>query len=425
MTDSEVKQEPPKAVAKCEACGKDSTLQCPTCLKLNLPKANFCSQDCFKAAWPTHKSVHAVAEARARFKPPPFKYTGPLRPHYVSPMRSVPAHIERPEYALTGRAKEEEKVKNSSKIHINSPEEIAGIREACRIGREVLDIAAHMVKPGVTTEDIDIAVHEATIARNAYPSPLNYYHFPKSCCTSVNEVICHGIPDARPLQEGDIINIDVSVYYKGFHGDLNETYLVGKVDEGSKHLVKTTYDSLMKSIEAVKPGALCRDFGDIISKVVRAHGYSAVRSYCGHGIGRHFHCAPNIPHYANNKAVGVLKPGMVFTIEPMINAGTWRDETWPDDWTAVTVDGKRSAQFEHTLLVTEDGCEILTARTANSVPFWWETDSKEASSSSAESSSSTDSSATTSGAVATGEGEEKKKKRKKKKAKKPASDVAS
>jgi methionyl aminopeptidase len=235
-----------------------------------------------------------------------------------------------------------------------------------------LDIAGQMVRPGVTTEQIDEAVHKATIAEDAYPSPLNYHFFPKSCCTSVNEVICHGIPDDRKLEDGDIVNIDITVFKDGYHGDLNETFLCGNVAPEYKKLVRTTYESLMHAIAAVRPGVACRDFGTIISKHVHAQGYQVVKSYCGHGIGDLFHCAPNIPHYARNKAVGICHPGMVFTIEPMINMGDWQDVTWPDDWTSVTKDGKRSAQFEHTMLVTEDGVEVLTARTADSVPLFWE-----------------------------------------------------
>ncbi|KAF3975645.1 hypothetical protein CMV_001124, partial [Castanea mollissima] len=190
-----------------------------------------------------------------------------------------------------------------------------------------------------------------------YPSPLNYHSFPKSCCTSVNEVICHGIPDARKLEDGDIVNVDVSVYYKGVHGDLNETYFVGNVDEESRRLVQCTYESLEKAIAIVKPGVRFREIGEVINRHTTMSGFSVVKSYCGHGIGELFHCAPNIPHYGRNKAVGVMKAGQTFTIEPMINAGVWRDRMWPDGWTAVTADGKRSAQFEHTLLVTETGVE--------------------------------------------------------------------
>ncbi|PKI70407.1 hypothetical protein CRG98_009182 [Punica granatum] len=240
------------------------------------------------------------------------------------------------------------------------------MRECCRIAREVLDVAARMIRPGVTTDEIDKAVHEATIAAGGYPSPLNYHFFPKSCCTSVNEVICHGIPDARKLEDGDIVNVDVTVYYNGVHGDLNETYFVGNVDETSKQLVQCTYECLEKAIAIVKPGVRFREIGEVINRHASMSGFSVVKSYCGHGIGELFHCAPNIPHYGRNKAVGVMKAGQTFTIEPMINAGVWRDRMWPDGWTAVTTDGKHSAQFEHTLLVTEKGVEVLTARLPSS-----------------------------------------------------------
>lgn len=238
-----------------------------------------------------------------------------------------------------------------------------------------------MVRPGIRTDEIDEAVHQMCIDKGVYPSPLNYYHFPKSVCTSVNEIICHGIPDARELQDGDIVNIDVTVYWcadpsdpdsPGFHGDLNETYPVGKVEPQYKVLIKTAYEAMMSAIDVAAPGVLNRDFGPIISDVVGEQGFDFCRKYTGHGIGTLFHCAPTIPHYKRNKGVGVCKPGNIFTIEPMINMGTWEDETWPDNWTACTKDGKRSAQFEHTILITEKGHEILTSRTENSVPFWWE-----------------------------------------------------
>jgi len=168
------------------------------------------------------------------------------------------------------------------------------------------------------------------MSENAYPSPLNYYNFPRSCCTSVNEIICHGIPDTRPLEEGDIINVDISVFKDGFHGDLNETFFVGKVAESSRKLVSTTYDSLQKAIEYCKPGAMYREIGNIISNVVEPEGFSVVRTYTGHGIGTIFHCAPQVPHYRGSKAVGFMKEGHVFTIEPMINSGSYKDFTWKD-----------------------------------------------------------------------------------------------
>ncbi|PKC00553.1 methionine aminopeptidase [Rhizophagus irregularis] len=347
-------------VQQCQGagCTKEAKLQCPTCLKLNISGSFFCSQDCFKKNWPTHKSVHQTLYI------PNFPYTGTLRALYpLSPRRQVPPHIERPDYAdhPQGISKSEKTAKAKAFIKVLNKEEIEGVRTVCKLAREVLDIGAATVKPGVTTDEIDRVIHEATIERDSYPSPLNYYEFPKSCCISVNEVICHGIPDRRELVEGDIVNLDVSLYHKGFHGDLNETYPVGIIDEESIKLIKTAKDCLDKAIDCVKPGFLYRDLGAVIEKNAKANNCSVVRTYCGHGIHRLFHCAPNVPHYAKNKAIGTMKPGHCFTIEPMINLGTYHDRHWPDNWTAVTEDGKRSAQFEHTLLVTETGVEILTA----------------------------------------------------------------
>lgn len=222
------------------------------------------------------------------------------------------------------------------------------------------------------------------LTEQSYPSPLNYNHFPKSVCTSLNEVICHGIPDQRVLLDGDIINLDVTLYHEGFHGDLNETYYVGdkaRADPDSVRVVEAARECLAEAIKLVKPGTLFRDFGNAIEAHAKTKNCSVIRTYVGHGINTLFHCPPNIPHYAKNKAVGECKPGMTFTIEPMIALGKYRDVTWPDNWTSTTIDGKRTAQFgmslapgnsgnanwtEHTLLVTETGVEILTARKADS-----------------------------------------------------------
>ncbi|XP_068705434.1 methionine aminopeptidase 1-like isoform X2 [Montipora foliosa] len=279
-----------------------------------------------------------------------------------SAWRVVPDHIQKPDYAETGVPLSEIKSKQSMQIKVLSGEEVEKMRVACRLAREVMDTAANNVRVGITTDELDRIVHEACLERNCYPSPLNYHGFPKSCCTSVNEVICHGIPDMRPLEDGDLLNIDITIYFNGFHGDLNETFFVGEVNEDSKQLVKVTYECINQAISSVKPGVKYREIGNIIQKHAQAHGFSVVKGYCGHGIHELFHTAPSVPHYAKNKAVGVMKPGHTFTIEPMISQGTWRDEIWPDNWTAVTQDGKRSAQFEQTLLVTETGCDILTIR---------------------------------------------------------------
>ncbi|KAF7266901.1 hypothetical protein GWI33_019829 [Rhynchophorus ferrugineus] len=358
---------------KCESsgCGKSAKLQCPTCIKLGIPGSFFCSQECFKSNWKSHKIIHSLAKGEGNnkkddtFNPwPYYNFTGRLRPYPQSSKRTVPLEIGRPDYAdhPQGYPLSEQAVKGSGHIKVLDDEEIEGMKVACKLGREVLDEAARVCDVGVTTDEIDRIVHEACIERDCYPSPLNYYEFPASCCTSVNEVICHGIPDLRPLQDGDICNVDVTVYHRGFHGDLNETFFVGNVNDKVKNLVKVTHECLMKAIEIVKPGEKYREIGNVIQKHAQTHGFSVVRSYCGHGIHRLFHTAPNVPHYAKNRAVGVIKPGHCFTIEPMISVGTFKDEMWPDKWTAVTADGQWSAQFEQTLLVNETGCEILTIR---------------------------------------------------------------
>ncbi|KAM4881113.1 methionine aminopeptidase 1-like [Thomomys bottae] len=357
-----------------------------TCIKLGIQGSYFCSQECFKGSWATHKLLHKKAKPEKAKREVSswtvegdintgpwtgYRYTGKLRPHYpLMPTRPVPSYIQRPDYAdhPLGMSESEQALKGTSQIKLISSEDIEGMRLICRLAREVLDIAAGMIKPGVTTEEIDHAVHLACIARNCYPFPLNYYNFPKSCCTSVNEVICHGIPDRQPLQEGDIVNVDITLYPSGYHGDLNETFFVRDVDGRSTKLVQMMYECLMQAIDAVKPGVQYRELGNLIQKHAQASGFSVVRSYCGHEIHKLFHTAPNVPHYAKNKADGVMKSGYVFTIEPMICEGGWQDETCPDGWTAVTRNGKRSTQFEHTLLGTDTGCEILTRRLDSAWP---------------------------------------------------------
>lgn len=279
----------------------------------------------------------------------------------------------RPDYAEhpDGIPLSEQAAKHSSVIKVLTEEEIEGVTLASKLAREVLDVALGAAEVGVTTDELDRLVHEASIERDCYPSPLNYYKFPKSCCTSVNEVICHGIPDMRPLQDGDLLNVDITVYHNGFHGDLNETVFIGNVDKTARKLVEVTHECLSKAIEAVMPGVRYREIGNIIQKHAQSHGFSVVRSYCGHGIHRLFHTAPSVPHYAKNKAIGIMKAGHCFTIEPMISEGTWHDAVWPDSWTAVTADGKRSAQFEQTLLVTDTGCEILTRRRNKNGQPWF------------------------------------------------------
>ncbi|KAJ7343516.1 peptidase M24, structural domain-containing protein [Mycena albidolilacea] len=356
--------------SECPNGNPPSRLECPTCNKIGIRGSFFCGQECFKSGWKNHKVLHNIAKLDPngvgqdeKYNPfPNYSFTGPMRPVYpLSPKRKIPDHIQLPDYVTDGIPKSEMRAAGQPPRILNA-EEIEKMRTVCRMSREILDIAAAAVRPGITTDEIDEIVHNATIERNAYPSPLNYREYPKSVCTSINEVICHGIPDQRKLKEGDIINLDVSVYYQGFHGDVNGTYPVGKIDEDSAKLIRTSRECLDKSMEICKPGALFRDIGKIIEPIARSNGCSSVRTYTGHGINYLFHGAPNIPHYAKNKAIGTMKPGMVFTIEPMINFGSnWGDVHWPDNWTATTVDGKRSAQFEETLLITETGFEVLTA----------------------------------------------------------------
>ena len=370
-------------MSNCEGCGKvDATLSCPTCLKLGLKSAKFCGQDCFKANWPVHKLAHFVSAPTLGatgegnlLKFEGYEFSGKLRPAFVTPQRRITDPIiAQPDYADSGIPESELKKDRTNRIPLPTTAQIAALRESCAIAREALDIGGRLVKAGTTGEAIDSAVHEYIVSKGGYPSPLNYRNFPKSCCVSVNEVICHGIPDQRPLEEGDIVNLDISVLYKGMHSDLNETFIVGKTDKDSQKLVEATYACLMESIKICKPGVLYRDVGNVIQKIAGLNGLAVVKSYCGHGVGELFHCSPNIPHYANNKAIGVMQEGHVFTIEPMINLGSYKDKLWPDNWTAVTVDGKRSAQFEHTMFITKDGVEILTGRLPTSPSLGFDTE---------------------------------------------------
>lgn len=234
------------------------------------------------------------------------------------------------------------------------------MRVAGRIAAEVLIEVGRAVAPGVTTDELDRIGHEACIARDAYPSPLNYRGFPKSLCTSVNEVICHGIPDSRKLVDGDIVNVDVTAFIDGVHGDTNATFVVGEVDEASRALIRATRAAMHAGIETVRPGSRINEIGRAIESSVKGGTYGVVREFIGHGIGDQFHTSLQIPHYYQASARTVLEEGMTFTIEPMITIGNPALYVWDDDWTAVTLSGQRCAQFEHTLLVTADGYELLT-----------------------------------------------------------------
>lgn len=305
-----------------------------------LPKSN---DPCWCGSGRKFKRCHKAAAVDDR-----------VRPGRIGPPRPVPEHIARPPYAATGEPEpwDEPLVK--------APDVIERMRRAGRVAAEVLARVGAEVRPGVTTDELDRVAHEALVERGAYPSPLNYHGFPKSLCTSVNEVICHGIPDDRPLRDGDIVNLDVTAYLDGVHGDTNATFLVGSVDEASQRLVRVTRECLDRGIDAVRPGHPLSDIGRAVEGHARAHGYGVVRAFVGHGIGEQFHTDLHVLHYHDPAASTSMEPGMTFTIEPMITVGDHRHVLWDDGWTAVTLDGKRTAQFEHTLLVTDDGAEVLT-----------------------------------------------------------------
>ncbi|MFH0784187.1 MAG: type I methionyl aminopeptidase [Pseudomonadota bacterium] len=273
----------------------------------------------------------------------------------ISPFRTIPSHIARPEYAHTG-------VPSPYKLSCvkTDADQIERMRKAGRLAREVLDVVLAAVRPGISTDDLDRLAHQHIAHLGAYPSPLNYMGFPKSICTSVNEVVVHGIPDNRRLVEGDIINCDVTVYVHGMHGDCSETIFVGEVDAEAKKLIQVTWECLLRAIDVVRPGNKLNAIGRAVEGHARQNGFSIVREFTGHGIGENFHMAPYVAHFYEAENTVLLEEGMTFTIEPMINAGTPECIIWPDKWTAVTADLSRSAQFEHTLLVTADGVEILT-----------------------------------------------------------------
>jgi methionyl aminopeptidase len=280
-----------------------------------------------------------------------------VRPGTVAPRMPLPEGVELPHYAAHG---------GKSRRDVPDVQDATTLDAMRRTGRDaavVLRDVGAAIAPGVTTDELDRLCYDACVAAGGYPSPLGYGEpsFPKSICTSVNEVICHGIPDSRALRDGDIVNLDVTLFREGVHGDTNATFLVGTVDELSRRLVRVTRECLEKGIEAVRPGQPTSDIGRAIESHAEAEGFSVVRAFTGHGVAHEFHTGLHILHYFEPRdARVVMEPGMTFTIEPMIAVGAWQHRIWDDQWTAVTVDGRRTAQFEHTLVVTDDGAEILT-----------------------------------------------------------------
>ncbi len=283
-----------------------------------------------------------------------------VAPGIISPLRAVPTTIARPDYVgLTSAPR-------YTGPDVQDAETIERMRVAGRIAARAMGAVAEQIKPGVTTDELDRIGHESLLDHGAYPSTLGYpgnghaRPFPKSLCTSVNEVICHGIPDTTVLRDGDIINIDITAFLDGVHGDTDATYLVGEVDEESRLLVERTQEALMRGIRAVRPGRQISVIGRVIESYAKRFGYGVVRDFTGHGINSSFHSGLIVPHYDDPRATTVLEPGMTFTIEPMLNLGTYEWDMWEDGWTVVTKDRKRSAQFEHTIAVTDDGADILT-----------------------------------------------------------------
>jgi methionyl aminopeptidase len=276
-----------------------------------------------------------------------------LQPGRVSPLRDVPGDIPRPEYVGRKRPR-------TGEPNVKSAGTIERMRIAGRLAAQALDEVGRGVAPGVTTDELDRIGHEFLCGHGAYPSTLGYRGYPKSLCTSINEVICHGIPDDTVLRDGDIVNVDITAFLGGVHGDTNATFTVGEVDEQSRLLVERTKEAMLRGIRAVAPGRPLNAIGRVIESYARRFGYGVVRDFTGHGIGTTFHSGLIVPHFDDPSVPLIMETGMTFTIEPMLTLGTIDYDIWPDGWTAVTKDRKRTAQFEHTILVTDSGHEILT-----------------------------------------------------------------
>ncbi|MCT1450516.1 type I methionyl aminopeptidase [Corynebacterium sp. p3-SID1194] len=280
---------------------------------------------------------------------------GKLTPGKPTPIRTVPDSIERPEYAWKDEVQE-----NIGEPLIQTAETIEKMREASRIAANALEAAGAAVAPGVTTDEIDRIAHEYMLDHGAYPSTLGYRGFEKSCCTSLNEIVCHGIPDTTVIQDGDICNIDVTAYKNGVHGDTNATFLAGDVAEENRLLVERTKEATMRGIRAAKPGRQINVIGRVIESYAKRFGYNVVTDFTGHGVGTTFHNGLVVLHYDSDAYTDVLEPGMTLTVEPMINIGSLDYDIWDDGWTVQNRDGEYTAQFEHTIVITDDGNEILT-----------------------------------------------------------------
>ncbi|XP_017798556.1 PREDICTED: methionine aminopeptidase 1D, mitochondrial [Habropoda laboriosa] len=277
-----------------------------------------------------------------------------IEPWEVSEIRGVPPYIPKPSYSQTMTPRDGPK-----KPEVKDKNQIQSMRDSCSFAKRILTHIEQYIKPGMTTDELDATVHEMIISNGAYPSPLNYKGFPKSICTSINNVACHGIPDKRPLLKGDILNVDVTVYLHGYHGDCSKMFEVEECDDEAKRLISVTKLCLKKAIDICKPNENFSSIGNIIEETACKHGYSIVPIFAGHGIGTYFHGPPDIFHFANNFD-GKMLPGMTFTIEPVLSQGNEEVKILEDGWTAVTVDNARTAQYEHTILITDSSCDVLT-----------------------------------------------------------------
>ena len=285
----------------------------------------------------------------------PMNTRGKLTPGTPTPIRKVPESIERPEYVWKDEVQE-----GVGEPLVQTPETIEAMREASKIAANALATVGNAVQPGVTTDELDRIVHEYLLDHGAYPSTLGYRGYTKSSCVSLNEIVCHGIPDTTEVREGDIVNIDVTAYKNGVHGDTNATFLAGEVSEEHRLLVERTYQATMRGIKAAKPGREINVIGRVIESYAKRFGYNVVTDFTGHGVGTTFHNGLVVLHYDSDAYRDVLEPGMTLTIEPMINLGALPYDIWDDGWTVQNRDGEYTAQFEHTILITEDGNEILT-----------------------------------------------------------------
>ncbi|XP_020292192.1 methionine aminopeptidase 1D, mitochondrial isoform X2 [Pseudomyrmex gracilis] len=277
-----------------------------------------------------------------------------VRPQMVSDQVDVPAYIPQPSYSQSSIPEEGPEIPE-----IKDAFQIESMRHSCKLARRILCQVDSLIKPGITTDFLNNQLHDMIIANGAYPSPLNYYGFPKSVCTSINNVACHGIPDNRPLQDGDILNVDITVYLNGYHGDCSTMFQVGNVDAEGKRLISVTELCLKSAIEICKPDEHFCNIGNVIEKIANKHNFNVIPAFTGHGIGTYFHGPPDIFHFANSYS-GKMKAGMTFTIEPVLSQGMIECEILEDGWTACTIDNSRTAQMEHTILITDIGCEVLT-----------------------------------------------------------------